>query len=433
MNPSQIHRDRAFVLYQQRRYADAERELRLALTADPNFAQSHALLAMTLMRLDRLPEATAEVEQAIGLAPDEGFGHYVHGLILFTRNRYDEAETAAGQAIRLDPYNAEYRWLLGAIQFEQRKWPSALESAESGLLIEPDNANCVNLRAMALVKLGRKDEAGAAIEGALQRDPDNAHTHANRGWTLLHQGDHKKALEHFREALRLDPNLDWARAGIVEALKARHLIYRLMLRYFLWMASLSSRAQWGILLGGYFGYQFLRQMAQSNPGIAPFVQPLLIAYIIFAIMTWLADPLFNLMLRLNRFGRLALSKRQTWASNAMGILLLLALISLGFGVAGQGFPFYYLAIVFGLLVVPAAACFRLAEGWPTQVMIVATVVLALVGFGAAGMWFAIENHSLDESVLPMLEQAKMLSNVFIYGMLITQFGYNYLRGVQPVK
>jgi len=32
---------------------------------------------------------------------------------------------------------------------------------------------------------------------------------------------------------------------------------------------------------------------------------LLVAYMAFALLTWLADPLFNLLLRFSRFGRLA--------------------------------------------------------------------------------------------------------------------------------
>ena len=61
---------------------------------------------------------------------------------------------------------------------------------------------------------------------------------------VLHQAQPKAALEHFREALRLDPNLQYAQAGIVEALKARNPIYRWMLGYFLWMGRLSDRAKW---------------------------------------------------------------------------------------------------------------------------------------------------------------------------------------------
>ncbi len=95
-------------------------------------------------------------------------------------------------------------------------------------------------------------------------NPNNPNTHANLGWALLHKGEHEKAMIHFREALRLDPELQWAQQGIVEALKARHFIYRVMLKYFLWMSRLGSRAQWGVILGAYFGHRVFRNIAQFN-------------------------------------------------------------------------------------------------------------------------------------------------------------------------
>ena len=120
-----------------------------------------------------------------------------------------------------------------------------------------------------MVKLGRRGEAGAASTRQLSRDPEDAYSHANQGWTLLHRGDPRKALEHFRESLRLDPDLEWARAGIVEALKARYVVYRWVLMYFLFMARFSERAQWIILLGGYLGYRMLINVAKSHPPLAP--------------------------------------------------------------------------------------------------------------------------------------------------------------------
>lgn len=48
-----------------------------------------------------------------------------------------------------------------------------------------------------------------------------------------HQGDAKQVLTHCQEARRRDPTLAGARAGLVEALKARNPIYRMVLDWFL--------------------------------------------------------------------------------------------------------------------------------------------------------------------------------------------------------
>ena len=149
------------------------------------------------------------------------------------------------------------------------------------------------------------------------------------GWSFLEKSQPAKALEHFREALRLEPESDWARRGIVEAMKARYFLYRIVLGWFLWMLRLPSRTQWGILIGAFVGYQVLRNLAAGQPQLKPFVAPLLIAYVAFALMTWMAAPLFNLLLRLNRFGRLALTREQIITSNWVGLCVLVAVLSLG--------------------------------------------------------------------------------------------------------
>ena len=43
-----------------------------------------------------------------------------------------------------------------------------------------------------------------------------------------------------------------------------------------------------------------RSAAASNPEIAPYVTPVLVTYMTFALLTWVGDPLFNLLLRFSR-------------------------------------------------------------------------------------------------------------------------------------
>ena len=74
---------------------------------------------------------------------------------------------------------------------------------------------------------------------------------------------------HFKETLRINPSLDWARAGMVETLKARNFIYRWLLQYFFFMARLQPQgAGWAIVIGGYFAYQYALSTAQNNPTLA---------------------------------------------------------------------------------------------------------------------------------------------------------------------
>ena len=389
------HLERALLLYQQSRHDQAETELRQALAAEPQDAYAHALLGLCLAHRESFQEATDEVRQAIHLAPDFSFAHFAHAHVLYDRNRFAEALPAINEAIRLEPENADQYALLANIHLQESRWQDALNAAEQGLQFDPEHVGCTNLRAMAMVKLGRRAEAGKTIDAALSKSPENSLTHANQGWTLLEKGDPKKAAEHFREALRLNPQNEWARQGIIEALKARNFIYAGMLKYFLWMGKFSRRGQWAILLGGYFGYRLLGVIAGNNPGLAPWVLPLQILYVAFALMTWLAYPFFNLLLRLNKFGRLVLSREQTVATNWFGFCLLLALIGLA-ACAFRGFasPWFIMAVVFGLLLLPVSAIFKCTTGWPRNVMAAVTIGMTLLGLAAVTQFFT-ERGSLD--------------------------------------
>ncbi len=318
MNP---HLARAGVLIEQHRYDRAEQELRGALAADPDDPLAHALLSVCLREQKKLDEALQSARTSIRCAPDAPLGHQVLADACLARHRHDEARQAIDQAISLDPADADSWATLAAIHLAQRRRPEALEAADRGLRHDPEHLGCINLRAMALVALGRKKEAGETVGFALRKDPENAVSHANTGWTCLHRGDHRAALEHFREALRLDPQLDWARQGLVEALKARYVVYRWLLAYFLWSSRLSRKGAWAVVILSYLGFRALRVSARDLPEWRPVLVPLVVVAGLALLLTWIGAPFFNLLLRCNRFGRYALDDRDKRASTWLAILL----------------------------------------------------------------------------------------------------------------
>jgi tetratricopeptide (TPR) repeat protein len=428
MNPQL---QRGLLLFQQGRHPLAETEFRQALAQDPDDAHAHALLALCLCHQEKFDPAMQEAQQAIHLAPDFAFAHYALAWVLDERRRYGEALGVLKEAIRLEPQEPDYRALEAQINLNLRQWQPALAAAEAGLQFDPDHVGCTNLRAMALVKLGRKSEAGAALDTALARNPDDAASHANRGWSYLEQSDPRKALEHFQEALRLDPENEWARGGLVEALKARYLIYSLMLKWFLWMSKLSSTAQWGVIIGGYFLMRLLGRTANENPALAPWLLPVQVLYFGFVVLTWTAGPLFNLLLRVNRFGRLVLSAEERTASNWFGLCAALALAALLLGLVGVwSDAMFQAALVFGLLLLPVSAVFRCAKGWPRTAMALLTLGIAGLGLAGASLTFvaAAAEHPGD------FQRAAMgLTGLFLLSVFLSQFIANLLMSRQPTR
>lgn len=419
--------ERVFLLLEQSRYELAEQELRRVLTAEPNHATAHALLALCLSHRKQYQQATIEAQLAIHQAPDASFGHYALSTVLHDRGELGGAGRAVMEAIRLDPHRPEYFARLAAIAFDQSRWPEALEAAEQGLAIDAEHVGCTNLRAMALVKLGRRHEAGATIDAALARDPENALSHANQGWTLLEQGQAERAVEHFREALRIDPQLEWARQGIIEALKARHPLYALMLRYFLWMGRLSPQARWGVVLGAVVVTRVLREVGRAMPGLALVTTPLLVLYFIFILLTWIADPLFNLLLRLDRFGRLALSRDQILASNWVGACLGMCLVALLAGVMTKVSGWFLVALVCGLYVMPLSGVFHARAGVARRIMAGYTIVLAvLAGIGIADLFAHVPSGHV-----PPLGAACL--GLFMLGIFLAAFVLQALAGLRPKR
>ena len=430
MNP---HLQRAIQLFQQSRHDLAEEQLRQSLSVEPDDSYAHALLALCLAHRDKLNDATTEAQQAIHLAPDFDFAHYALATVMRDRQRPAEALAAIEQALSLDPANPDYCAVLSQIRLDQRNWPAALDAAERGLQHAPDHVGCTNLRAMALVQMGRRGEAGATIGTALARNPEDATTHANQGWALLHEAQPARALEHFRESLRLDPTNEWARAGIVEALKARTIIYGLMLRYFLWMSRLSTGAQWGVILGGYFLNRILAGAAKTNPDLAPWLLPVRILFMAAVVLTWTADPLFNLLLRVNRFGRLALSDEQRTASTWFGAIVFLALLSFGL-CFNYGFKGVCLlgALVFGFLMIPVAGMFKASVGWPRVLLMSYTALLAMVGITALA--FEWLGQSMRASTgKPWNDQASNVLGIFLLGCVIFMWGANVIIPIRPKR
>jgi tetratricopeptide (TPR) repeat protein len=377
---ARINFDRAQLLLQQHRYADAERELRQTLAADPHFAEAHAMLAEALLHQQRLDEASNEAALAIMQDPESEVGHFVMGRVLLARNRHDEAEQAVLRAIELTPYPRSFG-LLAATRYERRDWRGTLAAADEGLAIDPEDSNCLNLRAMALRQLGRHDEADRMLSGALEADPDDSFAHSNRGWSELHQSRPREALVHFQEALRLDPSNDHARLGLVEAMKARYFLYRLVLGYFLWMNRLAAKAQFAIIIGGWIAYQVVHNFAKSNPQYAWLTLPVMVAYLAFAWMTWLAAPLMNLALRLHPVGRHALSDDQRRTANLVGAMLLAAILSAVIALASGVGPLLVMAMFFAFATMPASMIFIAEAGWPRLVLVAMTACVVALGAG----------------------------------------------------
>lgn len=406
------------MLVQHHHFKEAEQEFRQLLAQSPENAMAHAMLAMALTAQDRSKEAVAEARRAVGLAPNMPYCHYVLSMVLLHSDQYPDALASINEALRIDPEEADYYEIMGKIYMSMDDWNHALDAARKGLSIDPQNVDCANLEAMALVHLGRQGEAGIAIEAALRKDPENAVTHANLGWADLHGGKHQDALVHFREALRLNPNLEWARRGIIESMKARNILYRPILAYFLWMSRLSSQVRWGFIVGLYALVRVIRSAASYYPDLTPFVMPVVGLYMAFALMSWIAKPLFNLFLRLDTFGRLALSAEEITASNWLGLCFFGGLGLLLAGIPARSDTLVKAGIGLFAMSIPVSGIFYGRSRKSRIILTAYAVGLAVIGLLA--VLFGLQTGSAGE----------LFVVVFIFGWVAYTWLGNILMNIQ---
>ncbi len=395
--------ERARQLIETNRYSEAEQNLRTLLSEDANNLEVISLLAICQAEAGKLDEAIKLIKSAISQDPSNPYFLYIYATFLLREEKSKEAEKIIRSAISFNPTNADFYGLLSMIKIDQRDWNEALKYANEGLSFDSDHLSCLNARSTALLKLDKKEEAYATIKEALDHDPENDVTHTNIGWGLLEKGEHKKALEHFREALRINPHSAYAKAGMVQGLKARYWFYRIFLQYAFWLNNFKSKAQWAIIIGLYIGFRILNSISESNPELSIFIKPLVVLYMIFAISTWIITPLSNLFLRLNVYGRYALTEDEVTSSNFTGVAFLIGLVGGVSFLFTQNY-FFVVLMIFGIgMMIPLSAMLNPTKKSSRTVLVAYTAALGLVGILMLGFGGAL------------------LAQIFVFGIVAFQF------------
>lgn len=370
---------RAHLLYESKRYDRALREFQGVLSQNPHDAMAHSYAALCRMHMGRLSKALVDARSAVESDPQSDFAWYVLAFVEQRLRHLGEAEKAIAEACRLNPQEAEYLGLTALLRLRRQKWQEALTLAEAGLHLDPENQACAHARARALLRLGRVAEARAYLADQLAQDPENPLSLAHMGWTALEQNDRKAALTAFREALRLDPELEWARLGLVEALRLGVPFYRFILQFHLQMEGLNDEERWALVVGESYLARFITVVGCTTIVLFPLTLLYLTVRSVFIYLTWAMRPITGLFLRLHPFGRYCLDddeKREAaWA--VPGVLGMLGSVTM---MALQPAPAWVVGIIVSLYAVSGVgAVYSVPSGWPRWLVTLAA--LAYQGLG----------------------------------------------------
>jgi len=151
------------------------------------------------------------------------------------------------------------------------------------------------------------------------------------------------------------------------------------------MGRLGTRAAFAIVVGGWVGAQVVGAVGRANPPLRPYALAVTFAYFGFVLLTWLAPPLFDLLLRVHPLGRHALTTRQRRTSEAVGVVVLAVVgafvLAATVGPAGT---WVTAGIVLLLTLLPASRLAFVQAGWPRAAL--GLILTVVVGLGAWAVW-----------------------------------------------
>ena len=349
-----------------------------ALTDYPDSDELYSLLASAYVKIKDFKQAQQAINTGIGLNPENDYLFYLNAHVALEHDNYKLAVEHIDQAIGLNPYSATYFGTKSMIFINQKKYTEAIEAALNGLDLDPEDPMCNNMLSMAQTRAGLSGEAFNRLENMLADDPENELTQANTGYYYLRQGDPHKAKEHFAAALNSDPEYDFARTGMLQAIKSTNWFYRKLLQFSYWMDEINSKYRWGFIIGLVL--------------IVKVIPILSIPYLIFVFWTWFTGPISDMIIYFDKYGRYLMKARTIMLTQVNISILILGILSLTAGVILHG-SFLLLAFSFLLTTIP--------------VYLMSSVTklrnqLALGAFGAAyigaGIWGVCLGYFMNQSV-----------------------------------
>ncbi len=218
--------ERAWLLFDQRRYSEALELAQRSLQQSPERARSYALIAQCHRRLGQFSMGLEAAQRVIQLAPEAALGYHVMTMLHCSLQEYGAAQKSLEQAIKRSPENEALHYLAAAIAFDQARWQDCLNATAQALQSNPEHVASLILRGRCFFKDWRLEEAQQLVNLALRLDASNADANALQGHLHLRQRAFDDALSAFRFALEQDPHNDFAHNGLGDATMAQNWLYR---------------------------------------------------------------------------------------------------------------------------------------------------------------------------------------------------------------
>jgi TolB-like protein/DNA-binding winged helix-turn-helix (wHTH) protein/Tfp pilus assembly protein PilF len=202
-NLAEAHTALALLLSGEYNFTGEEREFKLAVTLDPNYATGHHWYGEAyLVQVGRFEEANREMKQALALDPASRIIATDWGTVLFWERRYDEAYKQLTKVIAMDAgFSEAYLWR-GRVLLKQGKFPAAIADLETAHRLNHASQIISPTLAYAYGVSGNRARAISQLQSLLAESRQRYVSPWAIGLVYLGLGDKSRSLDWFEKAVR---------------------------------------------------------------------------------------------------------------------------------------------------------------------------------------------------------------------------------------
>jgi|AGTN01.2.fsa_nt_gi Tfp pilus assembly protein PilF len=208
----QAHFALAQSLKEQDRIGEAYNSYKEAATLDPTYSDAHAQLGMIDLQKGRLPEASDKFQTAIETNSANSTAHYGLGEVYLQQKDIDAALKELNTALYLNRNSAPVHLALGKAYEAQGNIDAALKNYERAAVIKPEYADAYKHQVDLHLALGRNYETQNNTVAALKEykqatliDPHNSESYIHMAGLYENRGDLELAIHELRSGAELNP------------------------------------------------------------------------------------------------------------------------------------------------------------------------------------------------------------------------------------
>ncbi len=163
---------KAVALHQAGRLAEAEKIYRKIIAIRPDHCDSLHLLGVVFLQRGNYADAVRQIDLALKRNPNNSTALTNRGIALKELRQFEAALASHDRALALQPNFAEAYLNRGNVLHEQKRFAEAKASYDRALNLRPDYAEALSNRGNLLKELGQLAEAQANYLEALQLSPN---------------------------------------------------------------------------------------------------------------------------------------------------------------------------------------------------------------------------------------------------------------------